>query len=108
VENQLRALSAAGAPRYILSLALLECSIAMARVGQIAASDEVRSEATRIAAEHGFHEVTVRAAEIEQRERVDAGTAFTLGGRAQRIAGRIASMEPGRLPDSVSVVAVPA
>jgi hypothetical protein len=108
VANQLRALSAAGAPRYILSLALLECSIAMARVGQVAASDELRSEATTIAAEHGFHEVTVRAAEIERREHVDAGTAFTLGRRALRIAGRIASMEPGRLPDSVSVVAVPA
>jgi tetratricopeptide (TPR) repeat protein len=110
VANQLRALSATGggAPRYLLSLALLECSIALARVGQLAASDELRSEAATIAAEHGFHEVTVRAAEIDRRQQVDAATVVTLGARALRIAGRIASMEPGRLPDSVAVVAVPA
>jgi tetratricopeptide (TPR) repeat protein len=108
VANQLRVLSAAGAPRYILALALLECSIALARVGQAAASDDLRSEAATIAAEHGFREVTVRAAEIDRSEQSDAGTAFTLGRRGLRIAGRIASMEPGRLPDSVSVVAVPA
>jgi tetratricopeptide (TPR) repeat protein len=108
VAKQLRALKAGGAPRYLLSLALLECSIGLARIGQVAASDELRSEAATIAAEHGFHEVTVRADEIDRREQTNAGPAFTLGGRALRIAGRIASMEPGRLPDSVSVVAVPA
>jgi tetratricopeptide (TPR) repeat protein len=108
VASQLRALKTAGVARYLLSLALLECSIALARVGQVVASDELRSEATTIAAEHGFHEVTIRAAELDRREQVDPGAAFALGGRALRIAGRIASMEPGRLPDTVSVVAVPA
>ena len=107
VATQLRALKAAGAPGYILSLALLECGIALARVGLSEASDGLRAEATAIAAEHGFHEVTIRAAEMG-REQTESGTAFTLGGRARRIAGRIASMEPGRLPDSVSLVAVPA
>jgi hypothetical protein len=101
-------LKAAGTTRYILSLALLECSIALAQVGLAEASDELRAEATTIAAEHGFHEVTIRAAEMGRREKTKPGTAFTLGGRALRIAGRIASMEPGRLPDSVSFVAVPA
>jgi tetratricopeptide (TPR) repeat protein len=108
VASQLHALEAAGAPRYILSLALLECGIALARVGHGEAASALRLEATIIAAEHGFHEVTDRAAEIGRREETDRGTTIRLGGRALRIAGRIASMEPGRLPDSVSVVAVPA
>jgi tetratricopeptide (TPR) repeat protein len=108
VGNQLRALSLAGVPRYILAVALLECSIALARIGAATASKELLADATRIAAEHGFNEVTVRATEMERHERAPAGAAFALGGRATKIAGRIASLEPGRLPDSVSVIAIPA
>lgn len=110
VAAQLDALRTTSAPRYSLSLALLECSIALARIGQMESSDALRAEATAIAVEHGFHGVVARAAQMDRREaaRGGQGEAFALGGRALRIAGRIASMEPGRLPDSVSVVAVPA
>ena len=108
VANQLHALSATGVPRHPLSVSLLECSLALARIGQQAASDSFREQATALAQEHGFHEVAVRAAEMDGRDSAPPTHAFTLRGRSGRIAGEIASLEPGRLPDQVSLIAVPA
>jgi tetratricopeptide (TPR) repeat protein len=107
VADQLSALVAVEAPRYILSLALLECSIAMARIGRRASSDALRAQATAIAEEHGFHEVTVRAAELDRPTPVEPSV-FTPRGRAGRIVDEIALLEPGRLPHEVSLTAVPA
>ena len=108
VANQLRLLSDTGTSRYQLSLALLECSMAMARLGLTDASADLRERATAIAEEHGFHEITTRAAQMERGRDSAPVTAFELHGRSREIAGRIASMEPGRLPDEVQVIAVPA
>jgi hypothetical protein len=96
------------APRYVYALALLECSVAQSRVGRPAAAAALRKRASEIALEHGFHEVTIRADEIERREVAAKVPAFALGGRATRIASQIASMEPGQLPDAVLVLAAPA
>ncbi len=108
VANQLNMLAAAGAPRYVLSLAFMECSAGLSRVGLFATSAELSAKAIAIAQEHGFHEVMVRAAEMGRRDATPATAPFILRGRAVRIAGRIASMEPGQLPDQVSLMAVPA
>jgi tetratricopeptide (TPR) repeat protein len=106
VANQLTLLDDSGTPRYVTALALLECSDALARIGQPVPARELRERARAIAEQHGFHEVTTR---VEQSRRGDEPTTvFTLGGRGTRIAGRIASLEPGRLPDEVSVLVVPA
>jgi hypothetical protein len=61
-----------------------------------------------MAEEFGFHEVTVRAAEIRRRDAAPSTSAFILRGRAVAIAGEIALLEPGRLPEEVSLNAVPA
>jgi tetratricopeptide (TPR) repeat protein len=108
VANQLNMLGAAGAPRYVMSLALLECSAGLARVGLAAPAAELSAKAIAIAKEHGFHEVTSRAAELSRRDATSTTVPFILRGRAIRIAGRIASMEPGQLPDEVSLMAIPA
>ncbi len=113
VANQLNVLSAAGVSRYQLALALTDCSAALARVGAFSASAEMEAKAVSIAREHGFHEVTKRelakrTEELSGRETVGYPAPFALRGRAVRIAGRIALMEPGQLPDEVSLVAVPA
>lgn len=108
VANQLNMLAAAGAARYVLSLAFMECSTGLARVGLFAPSAELSAKAIAIAEEHGFHEVTTRAAELARRNATPATPPFILRGRAVRIAGRIVSMEPGQLPDQVSLIAVPA
>jgi len=108
VANQLHTLAAAGVARHPLSLALLECSMGLARIGEQPASYALRAQATAIGEEHGFHEVTVRAAGMDRRDAGPAAKAFTPSARAVRIVGEIASLEPGRLPDEVSLLAVPA
>jgi tetratricopeptide (TPR) repeat protein len=105
VANQLNVLAAANAPRYLVSLAYLDCSDALVRIGLAVTAEELRTRALAIAEAHGFHEVTSRAAETVSRDAMTATAAFTLGGRAVRIAGRIASLEPRELPDEVSLVA---
>jgi tetratricopeptide (TPR) repeat protein len=106
--SQLQLLASLGAPRYTLSLAYLECSAALSRIGLALTADELRTRAVSLAEAHGFHEVTIRAAEAGRRDDATATAAFTLRGRAVRIAGRIASLEPTELPDEVSVLAIPA
>lgn len=106
--NQLNMLASAGAPRYVLALAFEECGAALARLGLLAASAELNDKATAIAVEHGFHEVTTRAAQLTRRSAENGVVPVALRHRAVRIAGRIASMEPGQLPHQVSVIAVPA
>ena len=82
--------------------------MALARIGQQAASESLLAHAVQMAEEFGFHEVTVRAAEIRRRDAAPSTNAFILRGRAVAIAGQIALLEPGRLPGEVSLNAVPA
>lgn len=107
VANQLTMLVDTGVPRYLIALALLECSDALAHIGQSTAARDLRGRATTIAQRHGFNEVTTRAERSRRRDEA-ATKAFTFRGRAGKIAGQIAALEPGRLPDEVSVLAVPA
>jgi len=108
VANQLRMIAETGVARFVLSTALLECSVALKRIGQEATSAALREQATTIAAEHGFHEVLAGAAEIDSDAGERTRSVFIPRGRALRIVAEVASMEPGRLPTEVSLLAVPA
>jgi hypothetical protein len=92
-------------PFHVVS-ALVECSSALSAVGSVSAAAACRSDAVGIAIRHGYDELVVRIRELGAAIEPDAGREpAALTARALRVAHRLKSLAPERLPEHVSLVA---
>lgn len=96
-------------PRFSLASALLECGIALTRIGRIATATRCRTAGSQLAREYDLSEIASKF------ERLDESTlpviprrASGLGRRAAGVARALTSMEPSRLPQHVMLAAASA
>lgn len=101
--RQIRSIDERAVPRYALASALVECAIALARIGERRDSDALRSQGLRIARAHGFHEVAYRAEDIDPRVSSEHEPPPTLNKRAAAVARELEWMEPERLPERITL-----
>jgi tetratricopeptide (TPR) repeat protein len=94
-------------PRYALASALVECAIALHAIGERRPAEQLRDRGERIAARHGFHEVTYRAAELESLLQKRVEPVAELGAAAAAVARQLKWMQPARLPERVALAAAP-
>ena len=101
--RQARSIGEREVPRYALASALVECAIALARIGERGESDALRGEGLRIARAHGFHEVIYRAEDLETSVAEQREPPPTLRGRAAAVVRELEWMEPERLPEKIAL-----
>ena len=91
-------------PPFAFATALLECAVALQRVGARDRASRLRIDALRLAETHHFHEVSYRADDLDgQLLRPFTGDNEPLTTRAAKVAAVLAQMEPERLPTRVTL-----
>lgn len=105
--RQIKQLARAGAPRYNVASALLECATAFATLGQTALATQHAAAALRLARAHGFHEIAFKAESLD----VSSPTAAAirrvrLNARGAAVARDVERLEPDRLPNHVALATV--
>jgi tetratricopeptide (TPR) repeat protein len=106
--RQVRSFDERSVPRHALASALVECAIALARIGDGRESERFRGDGLQLARAHGFHEVVFRAEDLEatvSRERVAPPA---LRSRAADVVRELEWMEPDQLPERVTLATGPA
>ena len=106
--RQVRSLDERAVPRYALALALAECAIALARIGERSESETLRKESLRIARAHGFHEIIYRAEDLEASIAQRREPPPPLRKRGAAVARELEWMEPERLPERIALAVGPA
>jgi len=91
-------------PRYALASALFESGMALARLGMRQAAESLRLAALRLAKDHNFHEILVRAEEpFAATPGPEAVVARSLSRTGAGIARRVGRLEPLELPRHVGL-----
>ncbi|HSQ31287.1 MAG TPA: hypothetical protein VLN49_15610 [Gemmatimonadaceae bacterium] len=103
--RQVRSFDERPVPRHALASALVECAIALARIGDGRESERFRSDGLRLARAHGFHEVVFRAEDLEASVSKERDAPPALRKRAADVVRELAWMEPDRLPEHVTLAA---
>jgi tetratricopeptide (TPR) repeat protein len=101
--RQARSIDERAVPRYALASALVECAIALARIGDHDESEELRAEGLRIARAHGFHEVVYRAEDLEASVGNEREAPAALRKRSAAVVRELEWMEPEHLPERIAL-----
>jgi tetratricopeptide (TPR) repeat protein len=97
------------APNYALASALVECAVALSRIGRDDASERCRQAALRLALAENYYEVAYRAEDLDRSNLTARGApSRALTKRAARIARALEWMEPQQLPAHVALATIPA
>ena len=103
--RQTRSIDERAVPRYALASALVECAIALARIGDERESDALRTKGLGIARAHGFHEIVYRADELQALVGKEREPPPALRKRAAAVVRELEWMEPERLPERIALTA---
>ena len=105
--REIRQLEKAGAPRYNVASALLECAAALAKVGQTTPAAQHAAAALRLARAHGFHEIAFKAESLDVSSPSAAAVRrVRLNARGAAVARDVERLEPDRLPNHVALATV--
>ena len=97
-------LEEAGAPRYLVAAALLECATAFATLGQSQLAAQYAAAARKLARAHGFHEVAFKAEALDVSSPSPAAVRrVRLSARGAAVARDVERLEPDRLPNHVAL-----
>lgn len=100
--REVRSMRRTAAPRYAVTLALLDCARALRTVGRATEANECATESLALARRHRFHEIEMRAETLlreDAHERM--GSPARLAKRTVSVVREIALLEPPRLPEHV-------
>jgi len=104
--RQIRSFDERSVPRHALASALVECAIALGRIGERRESDLLRARGLAFAKAHGFHEIAYRAEDLEAGVDKQRQTAPSLHKRAAAdVVRELEWLKPDRLPEHITLAA---
>jgi hypothetical protein len=100
--REARSMRRTAAPRYAVTLALLDCARALRTVGRANEANECATESLALAKRHRFHEIEMRAETLLREDAHEGmGSPARLAKRTVSVVREIALLEPPRLPEHV-------
>ncbi|HET7373430.1 MAG TPA: hypothetical protein VFJ20_08580 [Gemmatimonadaceae bacterium] len=104
--RQIRSFDERSVPRHAMASALVECAIALARIGERRESDLLRARGLAFAKAHGFHEIAYRAEDLDAGVAKERRSAPSFQKQAAAdVVRELEWLKPDRLPEHITLAA---